>query len=97
MEPITVKEGFELELHIEELEPKLALNGGETVLPLSLPTIPGGIHRVRPEAPLEFRRYWRKFLCLSYRKKALMSWNAVCLTVPTLPSSCAVNVDEFGA
>jgi len=48
MDPIILKEGFELELHIEELEPKLALSGGETVLPLTLPPLPGGIHRVRP-------------------------------------------------
>lgn len=34
MDPMTAKEGFELELHIEELEPKIAPDGGETVLPL---------------------------------------------------------------
>jgi hypothetical protein len=28
------KEGFELEIQIEELEPKVAPDGGETVLPL---------------------------------------------------------------
>ena len=33
MNPIT-KEGFELEIQIEELEPKVAPDGGETVLPL---------------------------------------------------------------
>jgi len=42
------KEGFELEFQIEELEPKLALNGGETVLPLGLLHIPGGIHHKHP-------------------------------------------------
>jgi len=36
MEPIKAKEGFELELHdIEELEAKIAPDGGETVLPLA--------------------------------------------------------------
>lgn len=35
MDPITAKEGFELEIHIEELESKIAPDGGETVLPLS--------------------------------------------------------------
>ena len=34
MDPIKHKEGFELELQIEELEPKIAPDGGETVLPL---------------------------------------------------------------
>ena len=35
MEPITVKEEFELNLqNIEELEAKVAPDGGETVLPL---------------------------------------------------------------
>ena len=28
------KEGFELDIQIEELEPKIAPGGGETVLPL---------------------------------------------------------------
>ena len=46
MDPL--KEGFELEFQIEELEPKLALNGGETVLPLGLLHIPGGIHHGHP-------------------------------------------------
>jgi len=31
---MTNKEGFELEIEIEELEPKVAADGGETVLPL---------------------------------------------------------------
>jgi hypothetical protein len=31
---MTEKEGFELEIQIEELEPKVAPDGGETVLPL---------------------------------------------------------------
>jgi len=36
MNPMTKIEGFELEIQIEELEPKIAplLDGGETVLPL---------------------------------------------------------------
>jgi hypothetical protein len=35
MEPITVQEGFDLELQqIEELEAKIAPDGSETVLPL---------------------------------------------------------------
>jgi hypothetical protein len=33
MNPLT-QEGFELEIQIEELEPKVAPDGGETVLPL---------------------------------------------------------------
>ena len=37
MEPITKKEGFELEIQIEELELKIAPDGGETVLPLPIP------------------------------------------------------------
>jgi hypothetical protein len=37
MDAITKNEGFELEVQIEELEPKIAPDGGETVLPLSLP------------------------------------------------------------
>ena len=37
MEPITKKEGLELEINIEELEAKIAPDGGETVLPLPLP------------------------------------------------------------
>jgi hypothetical protein len=32
----TKNEGFELEIQIEELEQKIAPDGGETVLPLSL-------------------------------------------------------------
>ena len=35
MNPVT-KEGLELEIQIEELEAKIAPDGGETVLPLSL-------------------------------------------------------------
>ena len=34
MNPVTNNEGFELEIQIEELEPKVAADGGETVLPL---------------------------------------------------------------
>jgi hypothetical protein len=37
MEPITIREGLELEISIEELESKIAPDGGETVLPLPLP------------------------------------------------------------
>jgi hypothetical protein len=37
MDAITKNEGFELEVQIEELEPKIAPDGGETVLPLTLP------------------------------------------------------------
>jgi len=34
MNPMTTKEGIELEIQIEELEAKIAPDGGETVLPL---------------------------------------------------------------
>ena len=34
MNPKSNNEGFELEIQIEELEPKIAPDGGETVLPL---------------------------------------------------------------
>ena len=34
MYPLTNKEGTELEIQIEELESKIAPDGGETVLPL---------------------------------------------------------------
>ena len=34
MDPMMIKEGFELEIQIEELEAKIAPDGGETVLPL---------------------------------------------------------------
>ena len=34
MSPFNGKEGIELEVQIEELEPKIAPDGGETVLPL---------------------------------------------------------------
>lgn len=34
MNPISSKEGVELEVSIEELEAKIAPDGGETVLPL---------------------------------------------------------------
>jgi hypothetical protein len=34
MNPTISKEGIELEIHIEELEAKIAPDGGETVLPL---------------------------------------------------------------
>ena len=37
MNPMTNKEGFELEISIEELEAKIAPDGGETVLPLPVP------------------------------------------------------------
>jgi len=40
MNPITDKEGIDLEISIEELETKIAPDGGETVLPL-----PGGHHK----------------------------------------------------
>ena len=36
MEAIITNETFELEIQIEELEPKVAPDGGETVLPLPL-------------------------------------------------------------
>ena len=36
MTPMMEKEGFELEIQIEELEAKVAPDGGETVLPLPL-------------------------------------------------------------
>jgi hypothetical protein len=36
MNPMTNKEGLELEIQIEELEAKVAPDGGETVLPLPL-------------------------------------------------------------
>jgi len=38
MNPMTDKEGFDLEIQIEELEAKIAPDGGETVLPLPIPT-----------------------------------------------------------
>jgi len=34
MNPMTKNEGLELEIQIEELESKIAPDGGETVLPL---------------------------------------------------------------
>jgi hypothetical protein len=34
MDPLKNIEGIELELQIEELEPRIAPDGGETVLPL---------------------------------------------------------------
>jgi hypothetical protein len=36
MIPMNTEEGFELEIQIEELEAKVAPDGGETVLPLTL-------------------------------------------------------------
>jgi hypothetical protein len=36
MIPVNEKEGLELEIQIEELEAKIAPDGGETVLPLPL-------------------------------------------------------------
>jgi len=46
MESLKIKEGIELDLQIEELESKIAPDGGETVLPLSLPIGTGhGHHR----------------------------------------------------
>ena len=36
MNPVMDKEGFELEISIEELEAKIAPDGGETVLPLQV-------------------------------------------------------------
>jgi hypothetical protein len=35
MNPMINNEGFELEIQIEELEAKIAPDGGETVLPLT--------------------------------------------------------------
>lgn len=40
MEPITKKEGLELEINIEELESKIAPDGGETVVGLQVPHKP---------------------------------------------------------
>ena len=37
MTPVNEKEGFELEIQIEELEAKIAPDGGECVIPLPLP------------------------------------------------------------
>ncbi len=37
MNPMTTKEGLELDIQIEELEAKIAPDGGETVLPLQMP------------------------------------------------------------
>jgi hypothetical protein len=34
MNPMNINEGFELEIQIEELEAKVAPDGGETVLPI---------------------------------------------------------------
>ena len=39
MKPSIMQETFELEIQIEELEPKVAPDGGETVLPLPLPKV----------------------------------------------------------
>jgi hypothetical protein len=39
MNPV-IDEGFELDIQIEELESKIAPDGGETVLPLQVP-VPG--------------------------------------------------------
>ena len=41
MNPIVIKEGIDLEINIEELEPKIAPDGGETVLPLLIPILRG--------------------------------------------------------
>jgi hypothetical protein len=38
MNAINKQEALELEIQIEELEPKIAPDGGETVLPLPLPS-----------------------------------------------------------
>ncbi len=46
MEP-KIKDAFELDIHIEELEAKIAPDGGETILPLTMPG--GGKHR--PKRP----------------------------------------------
>ena len=35
MNPMMNKEGIELDIQIEELEPKVAPDGGETVVPLT--------------------------------------------------------------
>jgi hypothetical protein len=37
MNAINKQEALELEIQIEELEPKIAPDGGETVLPLPIP------------------------------------------------------------
>ena len=37
MDPMKNKEGLELDIQIEELEAKIAPDGGETSLPLHLP------------------------------------------------------------
>jgi hypothetical protein len=42
MNPVINKEGVELEIHIEELEQKIAPDGGETVLPLTGPPTTSG-------------------------------------------------------
>jgi hypothetical protein len=42
MNPLVQNEGLDLEIQIEELEPKVAPDGGETVLPLT--THPGHKH-----------------------------------------------------
>jgi hypothetical protein len=34
MNPMTNKEGIELDIQVEELEPKVAPDGGETTVPL---------------------------------------------------------------
>jgi len=38
MQPVNMKAMFELEITIEELEAKIAPDGGETVLPLPIPS-----------------------------------------------------------
>jgi hypothetical protein len=43
MNPMNINEGFELEIQIEELEAKVAPDGGETVLPI-IGGITGGKH-----------------------------------------------------
>ena len=43
MDPKTTHEGLELDIQIEELEAKIAPDGGETVLPL--PLLGSGHHK----------------------------------------------------
>ena len=43
MNPVNIKEGIEFDIQIEELEQKIAPDGGETVVPL-MTTIHGHKH-----------------------------------------------------
>lgn len=40
MDPMSKKEGLEVDLQIEELEARIAPDSGETVLPLPRPDLP---------------------------------------------------------